>query len=428
MLPPMPSSLAQQLRRHWTLDPAVRYLNHGSFGATPRRVLDRQAALRAQLEAQPVAFYLDALEPLLDASRDTLATLLRADSSALVFVANATAGVNTVLRSVALQRGDRVLTTDHAYRACANALDAVAADTGAIVDVVTLPYPVPSPDAIVDAVLRAVRPGTRLAMLDHVTSATGVVLPIATLAPALEARGVATLIDAAHAPGMLALDLPALGASWVVGNAHKWLCAPKGAGFLWTRADRQSTLRPLVVSHGASLTDGRRPRLHTLFDWAGTVDPTPWICVGTAIETMAEIGHEIARATGASSSSAPTNASIDEGWRVLQAHNRALTLAGRDLLCEALEVAPPVDDRCIGSLAVVPLPPDPDPPSSHPYRPHRLQLHLREHYGIEVPIVTWPAWPGRLVRISGQAYVGVEDLHVLSAALRETRFASFGAY
>ena len=416
MLPSMQPSLLQTLRASWALDPDVRYLNHGSFGATPRAVLQRQTELRDQLEAQPVAFYLDALEPLLDASRDTLAALLHADAADLVFVANATTGVNTVLRSASLRAGDRVLTTDHAYRACANALDAVAADTGAVVDVVSLPLPFASPDALVDAILDGVRPQTRLAMLDHVTSATGVVLPIPALVAALEARGVATLIDGAHAPGMLDLDLSALGASWYVGNAHKWLCAPKGAGFIWSRADQHATLRPLVISHGASLQDGRRPRLHTLFDWAGTVDPTPWICVGTAIEEMARLGHQIAAASpNVADTGAPTIAS---GWQALRAHNRALTLAGRDLLCEALEVAPLVPDACIGSLAVVALPPDPHPPSGNPYRPHRLQIQLRERFGIEVPIVTWPAWPGRMVRISGQAYVSRGDLDALAEALR----------
>src|SRR5437899_2272875 len=191
----MPSDLA----RFWTLDPAVTFLNHGSFGACPRPVLEAQQRLRERLERQPVRFFVRDLEPLLDDARSALAAFLGADPEGLVFVTNATTAVNAVLRSLALAPGDQLLVTDHAYNACRNALDFVAAAAGARVVVVPVPFPLASADAVVEAVLAQVTPHTRLALLDHVTSPTGLVLPIERLVRALAARGIDTLVDGAHA-------------------------------------------------------------------------------------------------------------------------------------------------------------------------------------------------------------------------------------
>lgn len=398
MTSPIELDIHGRLTEPWGLDRDVTFLNHGSFGATPTAVLDRQHELRARMEAQPVRFFLDEVEGLLDASRARLAEFVGADASRLAFVPNATTGVNAILRSLDLADGDELLTTDHAYGACRNALDFVAARTGARVTVAPVPFPLASRDDVVERVLDAVTSRTRLALIDHVTSATGLVLPIERLVTELEARGVATLVDGAHAPGMLPLDLEALGASWYVGNCHKWICAPKGAGFVWVRGDHAARLRPVVISHGAAIDTDRRPRLHLEFDWVGTVDPTPWMCVGAAIDHLGGL--------------------VKGGWPALQARNRALALAGRDRLCEALGVAAPAPDDAIGTLAAVPLPDDPEPRSGNPYRPHRLHVRLLEEHGIEVPIVTWPRWPGRLVRISAQAYVALSDVDKLADALR----------
>jgi len=194
---------ASPLAAHWTLDPGITFLNHGAFGACPREVLALQSELRARMERDPIDFFVRACEPLLDEARGRLAEFLHADADDLAFVDNATAGANTVLRSLDFRPGDELLTTDHLYNACGNALRAAAERAGARVVVVPLGLPLRGPEQIVEAVLGAVTDRTRLALLDHVTSATALVFPIESLVPALQARGVDVLVDGAHAPGMV---------------------------------------------------------------------------------------------------------------------------------------------------------------------------------------------------------------------------------
>ncbi len=391
----MPSTLA----RFWTLDPAVTFLNHGSFGACPRPVLEAQQRLRERLERQPVQFLVRDLEALLDDARRALAAFLGAEPEGLVFVPNATTAVNAVLRSLALAPGDQLLVTEHAYNACRNALDFVAAAARAEVVVVPVPFPLASADAVVEAVLARATPRTRLALLDHVTSPTGLVLPIERLVRELAARGVDTLVDGAHAPGMLPLDLGALGAAYYAGNCHKWLCAPKGAGFLHVQRDRRDGVRPVVISHGANSPRTDRSRLLLEFDWTGSHDPTAYLCVPEALRFLGGL--------------------LPGGWPALMARNRALALEARHILCSALGAEAPAPEDMVGALAAVPLPDGSAAPGRSPLYVDPLQDVLLERYGIEVPIVPWPAPPKRLVRVSCQAYNAREDYERLAAALGE---------
>ena len=228
----------------WPLDPAVAMLNHGSFGACPRPVLRRQAELRQQMEAEPVRFLLQQLPPLLDQSRCALASLIGAEPENLVFVTNATAGVNAVVRSLRFRPGDELLLTNHAYNACGNVLRYVAQREGATLAVAEVPIPVKSPGQIVQCVLARVTGRTRLAVLDHVTSPTAVVFPVEELVGELTRRGVDSLVDGAHAPAMVPLDVRRLGAAYYVGNAHKWLCVLRGrASSTPGRIDRRDSSR-----------------------------------------------------------------------------------------------------------------------------------------------------------------------------------------
>lgn len=385
---PSPSPLAA----HWDLDPEVVFLNHGSFGACPRIVLDEQRDWRRRLEREPVLFLGRELESLLAVPRAELARLCGCDADDLALVANATAGVNTVLRSLSFAAGDELLVTDHEYNACRNALDFVAARAGARVVTVPLPLPLRSPAQVHDAVVAAATARTRLLLIDHVTSPTGLVLPVETIVPALAARGIDTLVDGAHAPGMLPLDLDRLGAAYYTGNCHKWLCTPKGSALLHVRRDRQAGIRPLSISHGANSPRTDRSRFRLEFDFTGTDDPTPFLCVPAALRFLGGL--------------------LPGGLPALQAHNRDLALRGRALLQTRLAAPPLCPDTMIGSLASVQLPADDAAPVDGV---DALQARLFARDRIEVPVMR--LFAQRLLRISPQAYNAPAQYEYLAARL-----------
>ena len=387
-----------ELARHWTLYPKVEFLNHGSFGACPRRVLDVQEELRARMERQPVLFLSRELEPLLDEARAALARFVGADPDDLAFVPNATTGVNTVVRSLRLGPGDEVLTTDHAYNACRNALR-VLEPAGVRVVTAALPWPGVTPAQVIETVVAAVTPRTRLALIDHVTSPTGLVFPVETLVRALAERGVDTLVDGAHAPGMLPLDVDRIGAAYYTGNCHKWLCTPKGSGFLHVRRDRQDGVLPLAVSHGFNSTRTDRSRFRLLFDWGGTDDPTPFLCIPEAIRFLGSL--------------------LPGGWSALMQRNRELALTGRALLCDALGIPQPAPAEMIGSLAAVPLPDSEGPPPPAGSMNDPLQRTIYDRYRVEVPIFVFPRHPRRLVRIAAQLYNSRAQIELLARVLTE---------
>ncbi|MCZ6787027.1 MAG: aminotransferase class V-fold PLP-dependent enzyme, partial [Planctomycetota bacterium] len=228
----------------------------------------------------------------------------------------------------------------------------------------------------------------------------GLVLPLKRIVDGLAERGIDTLVDGAHAPGMLPLDLREIGAAYYAGNCHKWICAPKGAGFLWVRDEFREQVRPLTISHGANTRRPGRSRLHDEFDWTGTDDPSAFLSVPASIELMESL--------------------LPGGWPEIRDRNRELALAGRRILCEALGVEPPCPDEMIGSLAALPLPDgSSEPPESALYT-DPLQETLFHEHRIEVPVIPWPAPPSRLLRISAQLYNREEQYERLGAVLRES--------
>ena len=315
----------------------------------------------------------------------------------LVFVSNATEGVNAVLRSLEFKPGDELLVTDQEYNACRNALNFVAARSGAIVVVAKIPFPLKSVEEIVGPVLAGVTPRTKLALLDHVTSQTGLILPIARLVKELSARGVDTLVDGAHAPGMVPLNLREIGAAYYSGNCHKWLCAPKSAGFLHVQPHLQRDIRPVSISHGANSPRTDRSRFQIEFAWTGTHDPSARFSVPESIRYLGSL--------------------LEGGWPAVMARNRTLALAGRDVLCRALGIEQPCPDEFIGSLASIPLP-DSSEALIPPIYLDPLQNRLHDKHHIEVPIMPWQTHPHRVIRISCQLYNSLPQYELLAKALK----------
>jgi isopenicillin-N epimerase len=413
----MPSDVAHA----WALDPAITFLNHGSFGAAPREVLGAQRRWQDRMEAQPVQFFARDLPGLLADARAALGAFLGADPDDLAFVANATGAVNAVVRSLRFEPGDELVTDDHEYNATINVLRHVAERDGARVVVARIPFPTVSEDEVVDALLGAVTERTRLVLVSHVTSPTALVFPLARIVAALAERGIETLVDGAHAPGMLPLDIEGIGAAWYAGNLHKWVCAPKGSGFLHARPDRQPGIRPNIISHGANAAvgpsaarggagHGGSTRYRAEFDWQGTLDPTPWLAVPDAIRHVGDLA--------------------DGGWPALMARNHDLTIRARERLTDVLRLdpttLPPVS--MLGSMVALPLPSS-GPlamtgSGSSPLDTDPLQQILLDRFRIEVPIFPWPVPAAespdaarRLIRISSALHNGADDVDRLADAL-----------
>jgi isopenicillin-N epimerase len=376
------------MKEHWLLERDIAYLNHGSFGATPIAVLAKQDEFRTALEREPVRFLVTELEPLLDDARRQVADFVGADPDGMAFVPNATAAVNAVLRSLDLDKHDELLITTQEYNACRNVIEYVAQLEGAKVVVVETPFPVTSAEEIVASVLARVTDRTRLLLIDHIVSQTAVIQPVAAIVRELNARGIDTLVDGAHAPGMIPLNIRDIGAAYYTGNLHKWVCAPKGAAFLHVRENRRASIHPIAISHGANSMRTDRSRFQLEFDWTGTFDPSAWLAVPEALRFMSAL--------------------VDGGWPEIMRRNHALVLRGRDILASALNVAPPVPDAMLGSMAVLPLP-DGDGEALHDA--------LLAQFRIEVPMMPWPQPPKRLVRISAQVYNEEREYQLLADAL-----------
>jgi isopenicillin-N epimerase len=395
----------------WEFDPAITFLTHGTYGACPRPVLDIQRGLVDLLEANPLRFLTRELEGRLDAARGEVAEFLNADPEGLVVVPNATTGVATVLESLRLRPGDELLTSDHEYNATLNALATVAERARARVVRVSIPLPIRHPEEVVEAILAGVSPRTRVALISHVTSPSGLVFPIETIVRELDRLGVDTLVDAAHAPGQVPVDVAALGAAYWTGNGHKWLCGPKGAGVLHVREDRRAGIRPLVTSHGRNDPRSDRPALWKEFDWQGTANPTAFLALPVAIRLVGGLQPG--------------------GWPAHMAANHAMVLAARDLLLRRLGLEPIAPESMVGSMASLALPMAADEAATE-----ALTVALAEEDRIEVPVGPFPVRAARepgaspthaLLRLSAQRYNEPADYERLADALARRGLARTAA-
>ena len=387
---------ASNLRRHWALARNKVFLNHGSFGACPTAILKLQQRLRAQMEAEPVQFLWRNYEERLEPARAEIARFIGARPKDLVFVTNATTGINTVLGSYPFRAGDELLTTNHDYNACRNALVETARRAGARLVIAQVPFPIRSADQVEEAILKAVTRRTRLALIDHVTSSTALVFPVSKIVRELERRSIDTLVDGAHAPGMVPLNVSKLAPAYYAANLHKWVCAPKGSAFLWIREDKQREVQPAVISHGNNTPRPGYSAFQDRFDWAGTFDPSAWFCAGEAVRWMGNL--------------------LPGGWPAVRAANHELTVRARALLCRELEVDSPCPNSMLGSMATLPLP---DRFQGRPKsgRIDAEQRRLYDVFGIEVPFFRIGQPEKRWFRLSAQLYNSLGDYDSLAQGL-----------
>ncbi len=389
------ASFGHNMLQYWGLDPKITYLNHGTVGATPKPVLEVQQRLRDEMEQQPSRFMLrewlpQAGNPLPERPRvrvaaDAVASFLGASGKDLVFVDNATAGANAILRSAKLNPGDEIIVLDVGYGAVANTAAYVAREQRAKVVTVILPHPVTSPAQVIDAVTKALTSKTRIAIIDHITSESALLLPIEETVAICHAKGVRVLADGAHAPGAIPLDIPEIGADWYIGNLHKWLYAPRGCGVLWCRPELQADLHPPVISHG--LDKGYLAE----FDWVGTKDPTPFLAAPAGIEFLQRCG-------------------VAE----VQKYNHALAWNGARMLCERFGTSLDVPEEMIGTMASLPLP-------VKLRSTKQDSLDLRDFLLFEEQIEAQVhAWYGRIwLRISAQIYNEMADLERFAEAVEK---------
>lgn len=374
---------AISVRELFMLDPNVVFLNHGSFGACPASVFAAYQEWQRQLESQPVAFLGRRANALMDEARSRLAVYLNTAPENIVFVVNATAGVNMVARSMPLQPGDEVLSTDQEYGAVDKTWQFVCRKTGARLARHTVPLPVSDHQTFVEALFQEVTPRTRIISISHITSPTALILPVAEICHRARALGILTLIDGAHAPGQIPLDLSSIDADFYVGNCHKWMCAPKGVGFLYARPEHQDLIEPLIISHGWDETSSFVARNQ----WQGTRDLAPFLSVPAAIDFMER-----------------------HNWPAVQArcHGMACQLQQKLAALTGLQPLANDGDMWLGQMVAAPLP---------PCNPDDVRAALYQRYCIEVPLIV--RLQSVLIRVSFQAYNTEADAQALFYALSE---------
>jgi isopenicillin-N epimerase len=377
------------LKQLFLLDPEIHFLNHGSFGACPIPVFESYQAWQRRLEHQPVLFLGREYDSLLKESRAALGVYLNADCDDLVYIPNATYGVNIVARSLTLRPGDEVLTTDHEYGACDFTWQFLCAKGGAEYIRQSIALPVVSEAEMVEQFWAGVTARTKVIYLSHITSPTALRLPVEQICQRARAQGILTIVDGAHAPGQIALDLEAIGADFYTGNCHKWMLAPKGAAFLHARREVQGLVEPLVVSwgYGNDPQLGAGSRYIDLFQWTGTRDPAASLAVPDAIRFMHE--HD---------------------WEAVRGECHALLRNAISEICELTGLAPlyPLDSDLYSQMAIAPLPAETDLVV--------LKSRLYDEFRVEVPLIEWQ--DRKFVRVSVQAYNTQADIDALLAGLQ----------
>ncbi len=388
----------------WHLDPSVTYLNHGSYGAVPKAVLEVQTELRQRMEREAVRFYKVDLENLMDDFRESLGGFVGCDGADLAPMANATLAICTVLHNMDWKAGDEVLITDHEYMSGVNELERIASRTGIVITRAAIPFPIQSPDQVFDAIMSQVTARTKLAMVSHITSATSLIFPVERLVPALKAKGIEVLVDGAHAPGQVPVNIRALDPEYYVGSCHKWISGPKGTGFLYVARHKQANFRPVFLSSRAHRIRPERALYLRDFDYMGTDDYTGILSVPAAIRVM---GTLIPAATAGR-----------DGWLALMARNHDMTMRAREVVCRALGCTAPAPESMIGTMATVILPEAAaEMQTRKTLYDDPLQDELTHNHGVVAPVWRLTAGNIRVLRISAQLYNTLDQYEKLAKVL-----------
>ena len=390
---------AAAMRTQWPIDPNLTFLNHGSYGSVPKAAMRAQAMLRDRLEKDSPRFYKSDLEMLIDGFRSKIAGFINCHAHDVAPICNATFALCTILANIDWKQGDEVIVTDHEYGSIGNELERFVARYGIKVVKAVIPYPIQDPSEVTEQYLAAVTPKTRLAIIAHITSTSSMIYPITPIITELHAKGIDVLLDGAHTPGQVPFDWSALKPAYFVGSGHKWLCGPKGTGFMVVRADKQPGFRPLALSSRANKIRPDRALFLRDFDYQGTDDYTDLLTIPHSMDAV--------------------SAMLPGGWPAVMRANHELAIKGRNILANALSVEPMTPDSMVGSMATLLIP---EPPAKLLSRPTRyddaLQDVLFEKYQIVVPIWRLASTDQRLVRISAHLYNTTDDYEYLASALK----------
>jgi len=384
----------------WHLDKSMAFLNHGSFGACPIYILEKQNQYRMQMERQPLKYFIRDADELLYNAKKKLSKFIGADTENMVFADNATAAVNVVMKSFPFKEGDRILITNQIYPACRNTVYKIAEDKKLFIDEVIIPLKINSEDEVTNKIVNQAKPNTVFALIDHISSLPGLIFPVKQIINKLEEKDIVVMIDGAHAPGMIPLELNELNPSFYTGNCHKWMCTPKGSAFLYVRKDMQDIIKPLVTSRRYGEIHTNLSEFQYDFSWQGTRDISSFLTISDSIEYFESV--------------------FPGGWNNIMKANHDLVFEAGKKICEEFEIEQCYPESMIGSIFGIPFFEEKESPVGRLNQRSKLQDKLFHENRIEVMISFYPKAPNRVLRISSQIYNSLEQYLYLIDTIKKS--------
>jgi isopenicillin-N epimerase len=387
--------------QYWSHDRDIVFLNHGSFGAVPQYVVSRQRKLQDRWNEDPIRFLVREQEPLWWENKKMLAEFLHTKSSNIALIKNATQGINTILNNIDFEPGEEILSTNHIYGACLHNIQVLSKKKNIDIKLVEVPFPIQHEDQVTEAIISGISSKTKVVLIDHITSATGLIFPVKKIIEALKNTGIITVVDGAHAPGMVALDLEELRPHYYTGNCHKWMYTPNGSAFIYVREDCQEGFLPGYISHvHDSPLENEEERWAAQFFWQGTDDTTAQLCIKDAFYFVEHI--------------------LELSWEEMRMRNRKLMLEARALIHEKLGLTPSAPEHMLGFLCTFPFIAAPEKPAYGFNYFSPIGKKLFDQYAIEIPVMRLPTNPPKWhFRISPQVYNHLSQYDYLAEALKQ---------